>query len=152
MTPTPLPDWSIITHTSGTHAGKIEFQTNMFQRKGSLSGNKPSVDLFKSFVEFVVPTDTEGTCGAGDCDFFDYNHMTTGCGSTAWNPDDVLPENSFDGGLNRYKERSSYMFQKNMNIDLTETASITCVKCWRGTSIVWIKPVHWSRYGSCHTK
>ena len=62
MTPAPLPDWSIITHTSGTHAGKIEFQTNMFLRKGSLAGNEPSVDLFKSFVEFVDPADTEGTC------------------------------------------------------------------------------------------
>ena len=39
-----------------------------------------------------------------------------------------------------------------MNVDLTETSSITCIKCWRGASVIWIKPVHWSRYGSCHTK
>ena len=84
---TPKPDWSIITHTSGTHAGKIELRTNMFLRKGSLAGNEPYYDSFTSFVEFVDPTDTEGgTCGVGDCGVYLYSSGGS-CTGSALSPD-----------------------------------------------------------------
>ena len=80
-----MPDWSIITHTSGTHAGKMELRTNMFLRKGSLAGYEPYYDMFTSFVEFVDPTDTEGTCGVGVCGAYRYSSGL--CTGSALTPD-----------------------------------------------------------------
>ena len=95
------PDWSITTHSDG----KIEFNSDMFQLS---SGDRPFIDLFYSFFEFVSSSDS-ATCTIpwNSCTTYEYIHTGPSCGNDSKVPDELLRGlNAFDGGHARQKYRS----------------------------------------------